>query len=53
MGRCELTAANAALDVTLNGSPDADMERFQSVVAEHLQRFGHRETLIFDWRDAA
>ena len=52
MGRCELTAATAALDVTLNGSPDADMERFQSVVAEHLQRFGHRETLIFDWRDA-
>jgi hypothetical protein len=52
MGRCELGADATALDVTLNGSPDADMDRFKSVVAEHLQRFGHRETLIFDWRDA-
>lgn len=52
MGRCELTAVDTALDVTLSGSADADMERFKTVVAEHLQRFGHREILIFDWRDA-
>jgi hypothetical protein len=52
LGRCELTADAQALDVALTGAPDADMNRFKAVVAEHLQRFGHRETLTFDWRDA-
>lgn len=53
LGRCELAANATGLDVRLDGAPEADMERFESVVAEHLQRFGHRETLAFDWRDAA
>lgn len=52
MGRCGLAADEATLTVRLTGTPDADMERFKTVVAEHLQRFGHRETLNFDWRDA-
>lgn len=52
MGRCDLTADEATLTVRLTGKPDADMDRFKTVVAEHLQRFGHRETLAFDWRDA-
>lgn len=51
MGRCDLAADAGALEVTLTGTPDADMDRFRTVVAEHLQRFGHRETLTFDWRD--
>ena len=50
MGRCDLEASATVLDVTLTGTPDADMDRFRAVVAEHLQRFGHRETLVFDWR---
>lgn len=53
MGRCALAADADGLNVTLTGQPDADMARFKTVVVEHLQRFGHRETLIFDWRDAA
>lgn len=53
MGRCVLAADAQALDVTLTGEPGADMDRFKSVVVEHLQRFGHRETLAFDWKDAA
>ncbi|NBW11200.1 MAG: DUF2218 domain-containing protein [Caulobacteraceae bacterium] len=52
LGRCELAADAEALEVTLKGTPHVDMERFKTVVAEHLQRFGHRETLTFDWRDA-
>lgn len=51
MGRCDLAADEAALTVRLTAGPDADMERFKTVVAEHLQRFGHRETLTFDWRE--
>ena len=53
MGRCALAADDLALDVTLTGDVGADMDRFKSVVADHLQRFGHRETLVFDWRDVA
>lgn len=53
MGRCALAADAQALDILLTGEAGADMDRFKSVVAEHLQRFGHRETLVFDWRDAA
>ena len=52
MGRCALNAQAVVLDVSLDGAPDADMDRFKTVVAEHLQRFGHRETLVFDWRPA-
>lgn len=52
MGQCGMTADETALTVRLTGGPDADMARFKTVVAEHLQRFGHRETLAFDWRDA-
>jgi len=53
LGRCELAADDQALAVTLKGTPHVDMDRFKTVVAEHIQRFGHRETLTFDWRDAA
>lgn len=53
MGRCALAADATGLDVILTGQPDADMARFRTVVVEHLQRFGHRETLTFDWREAA
>jgi hypothetical protein len=51
MGVCRMTASDNSLRVDLDGAEDADMARFRQVVAEHLQRFGHRETLAFDWRD--
>jgi hypothetical protein len=49
LGRCQLAATADRLDVALAGGEGADLDRFQTVVAEHLQRFGHRETLTFDW----
>lgn len=52
LGRCALVATADQLSITLTGSDDTDMERFQTVVAEHLQRFGHRETLSFNWQSA-
>ena len=51
-GLCELTADEAGLDVRLTPEADADVERFKTVVADHIQRFGHKETLVFDWRQA-
>ena len=50
LGRCALDADSAELRVSLTGAEGADMARFQQVVADHLQRFGFRETLTFDWR---
>lgn len=50
MGLCRLHAEADRLRVRLEGDADADMPRFQAVVADHLARFGHRETLSFDWR---
>ena len=52
LGRCDLRADAERLDVTLTGVEGADMARFEQVVAEHLQRFGHRESLAFDWQQA-
>ena len=50
-GLCELTADETGLDVRLTPEPGADVERFKTVVADHIQRFGHKETLVFDWRE--
>lgn len=50
MGKCVMSARPERLDVVLSGADDADMQRFQQVVADHLQRFGFRETLTFAWR---
>jgi uncharacterized protein len=50
LGRCALKASDQALDVLLTGDAAADFDRFETVVADHLQRFGHREALLFDWR---
>ena len=51
MGPIRLTAGAEALTVTIEPTPDADVERFKQVVAEHLDRFAFREApLRFDWQ---
>ena len=51
MGPIRLAAGAEALTVTIEPTPDADVERFKQVVAEHLDRFAFREApLRFDWR---
>ena len=44
-----LDAAPETLQVKLELPDPAQQERLEQVVAEHLQRFGFRETLVFDW----
>ena len=51
LGKCVMSATPERLDVVLTGADEADMQRFQEVVADHLQRFGFRETLTFAWRE--
>ena len=47
-----MRADPAALHLELD-APDADtLERWQVVVANHLERFGFREELVFDWKAA-
>jgi hypothetical protein len=48
--RCILTPSADALSVRLELTAEADQDRMERVVAEHLQRFGFREELVFDWK---
>jgi len=53
MGPIVMAAGAEALTVTLEPGPDVDLGKMQQVVAEHLNRFAHREgELVFDWQDA-
>lgn len=51
---CELRADGARLQVAIN-APQALLDEMEAVVAEHLQRFAPKDTLLaFDWvRDTA
>ena len=45
----ELRSVEGALDVTVSAPDRGDPDRFAQVVAEHLQRFGHRDELTVVW----
>lgn len=47
---CTLHAAPDELYVELATFEEEDQNRMQQVVAEHLQRFGFREQLVFNWQ---
>ena len=49
LGPCVLAANAEALEITLSARSSEDLARMEQVVAEHLLRFAHRETLAFDW----
>ena len=44
-----LMSSPVVLSVYVEVAEPADQDRMEEVVAEHLQRFGFRETLVFDW----
>jgi len=44
-----LMPSPAALSVYIEVQEPADQPQMEEVVAEHLQRFGFRETLVFNW----
>lgn len=48
-GIVQLMPSPAALSVYLEVAAAEDQERMEEVVAEHLQRFGFKETLVFNW----
>lgn len=51
MGPIRMLAEAETLIVTIEPTPDADVERFKQVVADHLDRFAFREApLPFDWK---
>ncbi|WP_066700321.1 DUF2218 domain-containing protein [Sphingobium amiense] len=51
MGALRMEAQADALIVTLDPTPEADVERFKQVVADHLDRFAFKEApLAFDWK---
>jgi hypothetical protein len=50
MGPVTMDASASELTVELDTPDPASLERFESVVADHLARFAFREELKFDWR---
>lgn len=47
-----MTPRAGALDLEISVGPDGDADRFATVVAEHLQRFGQRDELQVTWQPA-
>ena len=45
----QLMPSPTALSVYLEVAAAEDQARMEEVVAEHLQRFGFKETLVFNW----
>ncbi|MEL0211730.1 MAG: DUF2218 domain-containing protein, partial [Novosphingobium sp.] len=46
-----LKAGDAELEVTCTVTGEGDLTRMQQVVADHLNRFAHKEgELAFDWQ---
>ncbi len=53
-GPLEMTATDESLELVCRIESDGDLERMQLVVAEHVNRFAHREgELVFDWQPLA
>lgn len=52
-GLCLLTAGDRQLTARLEGLPDADMARFEEVVADHAQRMARDETYEWHWQRQA
>ena len=53
MGPVRMQATDSELAVELETPDPAGFDRFEGVVAEHIQRFAFRETLQFDWQRQA
>lgn len=51
--RLILTATPQELNSTLSAETPEQLARMQNVVANHLQRFAHKEELVFNWQSAA
>lgn len=53
LGLCRLTAGPDALGIVLEAADEAGLAKMEDVVAEHLNRFAHREgELAFAWTRA-
>lgn len=47
--RCELLVREGALEVLLHVPDPAQRNRFENVLADHIQRMAGSETLVIDW----
>jgi len=53
LGVCRLTAGPESLGIVLETADEEGLVKMEQVVADHLNRFAHREgELVFDWTRA-
>jgi hypothetical protein len=53
MGPLVMDAAPEELVISLTTNDAASLDRFEAVVADHINRFAFREELKYDWRRQA
>lgn len=54
LGVCRLTAGPGVLGIVLETADETGLARMEQVVADHLNRFAHREgELVYDWSRTA
>lgn len=49
-GHCQLTAGDGSLTAGVRAEDEAQLEKLEHVVADHLQRMAAEETFTFDWK---
>lgn len=47
---CQLTAGEGSLTAQIKSEDQTQLERLETVVADHLQRMSSEETFTFDWQ---
>jgi hypothetical protein len=52
-GRCSLNSLAGALQIRLEGESGEQWDKFEQVVAAHVQRMSATETFTFDWQRSA
>ena len=50
-GVCTMTATDEALLIHVQAPDSESFDRIKLVVADHLERFGHKESLQVTWQD--
>ncbi|KQP55251.1 DUF2218 domain-containing protein [Methylobacterium sp. Leaf108] len=53
LGETRLSASAEALTIDLTARDTSDLSGLRDVVARHVERFAFRETLRYDWTEAA
>lgn len=50
IGQCRMQAIGGKLEAEVSAADEVELQRMETVVADHLQRMAHGEELAITWR---